>query len=78
MSNHDPATVVAWLAVQDLVQLWPKQPDEAASAGLFHVVWIAREAPAVRSEQFWHLSARLDCFSHRRSSVKRIVLALVK
>jgi hypothetical protein len=45
--NRDPATAVAWLAVEDPAQPWPKLPGKPVSAGPFYLVWVGREAESV-------------------------------
>ncbi|WP_206996395.1 c-type cytochrome [Trinickia mobilis] len=57
--NRDPATAVAWLAVEDPAQPWPKLPGKPVSAGPFYLVWVGREAASVRSEQWPYQIARL-------------------
>jgi hypothetical protein len=52
VSNRDPATAVAWLAVEDPARPWPKLPGKLVSAGPFYLVWGGREAASVRSEQW--------------------------
>jgi mono/diheme cytochrome c family protein len=57
--NRDPATAVAWLAVEDPAQPWPKLPGKPVSAGPFYLVWVGREAASVRSEQWPYQIAQL-------------------
>ncbi|MFP3588650.1 cytochrome c [Paraburkholderia sp. SIMBA_055] len=57
--NRDPATAVAWLAVEDPAQPWPKLPGKPVSAGPFYLVWVGREAESVRSEQWPYQIAQL-------------------
>ena len=57
--NRDPATAVAWLAVEDPAQPWPKLPGKLVSAGPFYLVWVGREAASVRSEQWPYQIAQL-------------------
>jgi mono/diheme cytochrome c family protein len=59
VSNRDPATAVAWLAVEDPVKPWPNLPGKAVSAGPFYLVWVGREAASVRSEQWPYQIAKL-------------------
>ncbi|CAD6558713.1 hypothetical protein LMG28727_06692 [Paraburkholderia kirstenboschensis] len=59
VSNRDPATAVAWLAVEDPVEPWPNLPGKAVSAGPFYLVWVGKEAASVRSEQWPYQIARL-------------------
>ncbi|CAD6557111.1 hypothetical protein LMG28727_06281 [Paraburkholderia kirstenboschensis] len=57
--NRDPVTAVAWLAVEDPAQPWPKLPGKPVSAGPFYLVWVGREAASVRSEQWPYQIAQL-------------------
>jgi mono/diheme cytochrome c family protein len=57
--NRDPATAVAWLAVEDPAQPWPKLPGKPVGAGPFYLVWVGREAASVRSEQWPYQIAQL-------------------
>ncbi|MFL9899504.1 cytochrome c [Paraburkholderia fungorum] len=57
--NRDPATAVAWLAVEDPARPWPKLPGKPVSAGPFYLVWVGREAASVRSEQWPYQIAQL-------------------
>ncbi|QBR02276.1 c-type cytochrome [Paraburkholderia pallida] len=57
--NRDPATAVAWLAVEDPAQPWPALPGKKVSAGPFYLVWIGKQAASVRSEQWPYQIARL-------------------
>jgi mono/diheme cytochrome c family protein len=57
--NRDPETAVAWLAVEDPAQPWPKLPGKPVSAGPFYLVWVGREAASVRSEQWPYQIAQL-------------------
>lgn len=50
--NRDPATAVAWLAVEDPARPWPKLPGKPVSAGPSYLVWVGREAASVRNEQW--------------------------
>ncbi|MGN8111728.1 c-type cytochrome [Paraburkholderia sp. 22098] len=59
VSNRDPATAVAWLAVEDPVKPWPNLPGKSVSAGPFYLVWVGREAASVRSEQWPYQIAKL-------------------
>ncbi|QGZ66226.1 c-type cytochrome [Paraburkholderia acidisoli] len=57
--NRDPATAVAWLAVEDSAKPWPKLPGKPVSAGPFYLVWIGKEASSVRSEQWPYQLSKL-------------------
>jgi mono/diheme cytochrome c family protein len=57
--NRDPAIAVAWLAVEDPAQPWPKLPGKPISAGPFYLVWIGSGAASVRSEQWPYQIAQL-------------------
>jgi len=57
--NRDPATAVAWLAVEDPARPWPALPGKAVSAGPFYLVWVGKQAASVRSEQWPYQIARL-------------------
>lgn len=57
--NRDPATAVAWLAVEDPARPWPSLPGKTVSAGPFYLVWIGKQAASVRSEQWPYQIARL-------------------
>lgn len=57
--NRDPATAVAWLAVEEPSQPWPKLPGKPVSAGPFYLVWVGRGAASVRSEQWPYQIAQL-------------------
>ncbi|MFD1554813.1 c-type cytochrome [Paraburkholderia silviterrae] len=57
--NRDPATAVAWLAVEDPARPWPALPGKKVSAGPFYLVWIGKQAASVRSEQWPYQIARL-------------------
>ncbi|WP_213308340.1 c-type cytochrome [Paraburkholderia sacchari] len=57
--SRDPATAVAWLAVEDPAQPWPKLPGKPVSAGPFYLVWVGRKAASVRSEQWPYQIAQL-------------------
>lgn len=57
--NRDPATAVAWLAVEDPARPWPPLPGKTVSAGPFYLVWIGKQAASVRSEQWPYQIARL-------------------
>ncbi len=57
--NRNSATAVAWLAVEDPGQPWPKLPGKPISAGPFYLVWVGREAASVRSEQWPYQIAQL-------------------
>ena len=57
--NRDPAKAVAWLAVEDTAQPWPKLPGKPVSAGPFYLVWLGSAAASVRSEQWPYQIARL-------------------
>jgi mono/diheme cytochrome c family protein len=56
--NRNPATAVAWLAVEDSARPWPKLRGKPVSAGPFYLVWIGKEAASVRSEQWPYQIAR--------------------
>ncbi len=57
--NRDPAKAVAWLAVEDMAQPWPKLPGKPVSAGPFYLVWVGSAAASVRTEQWPYQIARL-------------------
>jgi mono/diheme cytochrome c family protein len=57
--NRDPATAVAWLAVEDTAHPWPKLPGKQVSAGPFYLVWVGSQAASVRSEQWPYQIAQL-------------------
>lgn len=57
--NRDPATAVAWLAVEDPARPWPSLPGKTVSAGPLYLVWIGKQAASVRSEQWPYQIARL-------------------
>lgn len=57
--NRDPATAVAWLAVEDPARPWPSLPGKTVSAGPFYLVWVGKQAASVRSEQWPYQIARL-------------------
>jgi hypothetical protein len=57
--NRDSATAVAWLAVEDPAEPWPRLPGKPVSAGPFYLVWVGREAASVRSEQWPYQIAQL-------------------
>lgn len=57
--NRDPASAVAWLAVEDPARPWPALPGKKVSAGPFYLVWIGAQAASVRSEQWPYQIAQL-------------------
>ena len=66
--NRDPAKAVAWLAVEDTAQPWPKLPGKPVSTGPFYLVWIGSAAASVRTEQWPYQIAQRSLRSspHRR------------
>jgi len=72
--NRDSATAVAWLAVEDPAQPWPKLPGKSVSAGPFYLVWVGKEAASVRSEQWPYQIAQLA--THPSPSARWPVLAV--
>jgi mono/diheme cytochrome c family protein len=59
VNNSDPATAVAYLAVEDPARPWPKLPGKQASAGPFYLVWLGKRAASIRSEQWPYKVAHL-------------------
>ncbi|TKC88010.1 cytochrome c [Trinickia terrae] len=57
--NRNPEAAVAWLAVEDPAQPWPKLKGKPVSAGPFYLVWVGKEAASVRSEQWPYQIAHL-------------------
>ncbi len=68
VANRDPATAVAYVAVEDPAKPWPNMPGKAVGAGPFYLVWIGRKAGSVRGEQWPYQMAHLEALP---SAVKR-------
>jgi len=50
---------VAWVAVEDANQPWPKLPEKDNNAGPFYLIWQYRERSRVSSEQWPYMLEKL-------------------
>jgi mono/diheme cytochrome c family protein len=68
VANRNPATAVAYVAVEDPSHPWPKLAGKQVSAGPFYLIWAGKTASSIRDEQWPYQIAHL---ATRASVVKR-------
>jgi mono/diheme cytochrome c family protein len=60
VSNTDPKTAVAWVAVEPGDAPWAPLPGKTFSAGPFYLVWTGGQVSMIRGEQWPYQMARLS------------------
>jgi mono/diheme cytochrome c family protein len=68
VANRDPASAVAYVAIEDPLKPWPKLSGKQVSAGPFYLIWAGKNASSIRDEQWPYQIAHL---ATRPSAVKR-------